>query len=167
MIEFLCLSRGYFAAPAAGQGSAISALRAAAMRRLRSEPPRGPSLGPSDQFTLSRLRAQCGAGSFSAWKRNQWPRPPSLGPAGQFTLRSAKGWAQSAETAAPPLPPCPPSPTVLKKSSGIGWGRSKGLPPIHWDRAARCAAPTKKLHGRPRGSPLRFYESISETLAGG
>ena len=30
------------------------------MRRLRSEPPRGPSLGPSDQFTLSRLRAQCG-----------------------------------------------------------------------------------------------------------
>ena len=47
MIEFLCLSRGYFAAPAAGQASAISALRAAAMRRLRSE---------------TRLRAQCGAG---------------------------------------------------------------------------------------------------------
>ena len=44
----------------AGDFAAISALRAAAARRLRSEPPRGPSLGPSDQFTLSRLRAQCG-----------------------------------------------------------------------------------------------------------
>ena len=73
MIEFLCLSRGYFAAPAAEQGSAISALRAAAMRRLRSE---------------TRLRAQCGAGYFSAWKRNQWPRPPSLGPSGQFTSKT-------------------------------------------------------------------------------
>ena len=47
MIEFLCLSRGYFAAPAAEQGSAISALRAAAMRRLRSE---------------TRLRAQADGG---------------------------------------------------------------------------------------------------------
>ena len=39
-----------------GQGFAISALRAAAARRLRSE---------------TRLRAQCVASSFSTWKRNQ------------------------------------------------------------------------------------------------
>ena len=40
----------------AGDFAAISALRAAALRRLRSE---------------TRLRAQCGASSFSPWKRNQ------------------------------------------------------------------------------------------------
>ena len=111
-------------------------------------------------------------------ERSQWPRPPSLGPAGQFTLRSAKGWAQSAETAAPPLPPCRPSPTVLKKSSGIGWGRSKGLPPIHWDRAARCAAPTADTEAVPsfvgaghwpargRGLPLPYRSPESPSSMG-
>ena len=52
-----------------------------------------------------------------------------------------------------------PSPTVLKKSSGIGWGRSKGLPPIHLGRAARCAAPTKDSAsgtGDRKGRPYGF-----------
>ena len=60
-----------------------------------------------------------------------------------------------------------PSPTVLKKSSGIGWGRSKGLPPIHLGRAARCAAPTKDSASGTGDREGHSYPHLPETCRAG
>ena len=79
----------------AGDFAAISALRAAAARRLRSEPPRGPSLGPSDQFTLSRLRAQCGRRvSFPAMGKKPMAQATLSCPFGAIHLEDRRGTAQ-------------------------------------------------------------------------
>ena len=57
--------------------------------------PRGPSLGPSDQFTLSRLRAQCGRRvSFPAMGKKPMAQATLSCPFGAIHLEDRRGTAQ-------------------------------------------------------------------------
>ena len=140
-------------------------------------------------------RARCphrAAGWFFSQKEFRRPGGEFLSARAERNQRTAKGWAQSAGTALPPLPPCRPppgppftgvTPWTRQNISGAqnlsGWSKS---PPGHWALALQklklvqfknCAwlcrtnAPGPYPGGSPKGLPYANPEGLLNPRRGG
>ena len=140
-------------------------------------------------------RARCphrAAGWFFSQKEFRRPGGEFLSARAERNQRAAKGWAQSAGTALPPLPPCRPppgppftgvTPWTRQNISGAqnlsGWSK---FPPGHWAlglqklplvRFHLCAwlcranAAGANLGGRPKGLPYTDLEGLLNPRRGG
>ena len=137
-------------------------------------------------------RARCphrAAGWFFSQEEFRRPGGEFLSARAERNQRAAKGWAQLAGTALPPLPPCCPppgppftgvTPWARQEISGAqnlsGWSE---FPPGHWAlglqkfrlvRSRWCAwlyranAPGANPGGRPKGLPYPITEEFFGTV---